>query len=49
MENGTFIARKNKKISIEHFSNLKAVSHGDAYAQQNIIANLFAQHVSEVE
>ena len=28
---------------------LKALSHGDAYAQQNIIANLFAQHVSEVE
>ena len=28
---------------------LKAVSHGDTYAQQNIIANLFPQHVSEVE
>ena len=29
--------------------SLKAVSHGNTYAQQNIIANLFTQHVSEVE
>ena len=28
---------------------LKAVSHGDTYTQQNIIVNLFTQHVSEVE
>ena len=28
---------------------LKTLTHGDSYAQQNIIANLFAQRVSEVE
>ena len=43
-----FSDKKNHQKNTKHLIRVKALSHGDAYAQQNIIANLFAQHVSEV-
>ena len=39
----------SSQVKILSIDPLKATSHGDTYAQQSIIANLFTQHVSEVE